>query len=92
VELRLTDRLSTAFLRYRDARQQAEAYEKRIVPHALESLKLMRRGYESQDPRYDYTAVLQAQNILAQARLAYVQALGAQWRAVVDIAGLLQEK
>jgi cobalt-zinc-cadmium efflux system outer membrane protein len=92
VELRLTDRLSNAFLRYRDAKQQAEAYQKSILPHALESLKLVRRGYEKQDPRYDYTAVLQAQQTLAQARLAYVQALGALRRAVVDIAGLLQEK
>jgi cobalt-zinc-cadmium efflux system outer membrane protein len=92
VELRLTDRLTAAFQRYRDAKQQVEAYQKKIVPHALESLKLVRKGYDKQDPRYDYTAVLQSQQILAQARLAYVQALGSLWRAAVDIAGLLQEK
>jgi cobalt-zinc-cadmium efflux system outer membrane protein len=91
VELRLTDRLSVAFQRYRDARQQSDAYQKKILPSAVESLRLVRRGYERGDARYDYTAVLQAQQTLAQARLAYVQALGNLWRAVIEIAGLVQE-
>ncbi len=91
VELRLTDRLTSAFQRYRVARGQAEAYRKNILPSAKESLRLVRSGYDRGDARYDYTAVLQAQNTLAQARVAYVQALGNLWRAVSEISGLLQE-
>jgi cobalt-zinc-cadmium efflux system outer membrane protein len=91
VELRLTDRLAIAYQRYQSAREQIEAYQKRILPDARESLRLVQIGYEKGDPKYDYTTVLQAQQILFRARLIYVQALGELWRAVSDIAGLLQD-
>jgi cobalt-zinc-cadmium efflux system outer membrane protein len=90
VELRLTERLTAAYQRYQVARQQAATYEQTVLPSARESLRLVRLGYERGDPKYDYTSVLQAQQILAQARLAQVQALGELWRAVSDIVGLLQ--
>lgn len=92
VELRLTDRLTNAFQRYLAASQQVRAYEKDILPSARESLRLVRLGYEKGDAKYDYTAVLQAQHILVQVRLTYVQALGNLWRAVSEIAGLLQQE
>jgi cobalt-zinc-cadmium efflux system outer membrane protein len=91
VELKLTERLAAAFQRYQVARQQVEASQRGILPHAAESLRLVRVGYERGDPKYDYTAVLEAQRTLIRARLAYVQALGELWRAAVDIAGLLQQ-
>jgi len=91
VELRLTERLTLAYQRYQNARSQVEGYAKRVLPNAQESLRLVLVGYEKQDPKYDYTAVLQAQQTLAQARLMYVQALGDLWRAVSEIAGLLQQ-
>jgi cobalt-zinc-cadmium efflux system outer membrane protein len=90
-ELQLTERLTLAFQRYRVAFQQSEAYRREIVPHATESLRLVRLGYERGDPKYDYTAVLQAQRTLEEARLLQVQALGELWRAVSEILGLLQE-
>jgi cobalt-zinc-cadmium efflux system outer membrane protein len=90
VELRLTERLALAFQRYDIAQRQVEAYQKEILPHALESLRLVTKGYEANDPKYDYTAVLQQQRILVQVQLAYVQALGDLWRAISEIAGLLQ--
>jgi cobalt-zinc-cadmium efflux system outer membrane protein len=89
-ELRLTERLTGAYQRYQNARLQTEVYDKQILPNAAESLRLVRLGYERGDPKYDYTAVLQAQRILVEARLAYVQALGDLWRAASEIAGLLQ--
>lgn len=91
VELRLTERLAAAFQRYRNARLQAESFQKQILPNARESLRLVRLGYEKGDPKYDYTGVLQAQQILVQAQLTYVQALGELWRAASEIAGLLQQ-
>jgi cobalt-zinc-cadmium efflux system outer membrane protein len=91
VELRLTERLATAFRRYAAAKEQVEIYDKQILPNADEALRLVRLGYERGDPKYDYTAVLEAQRTLVQARLMDVQARGELWRAASEIAGLLQD-
>lgn len=90
VELRLAERLAQALQRYDIARRQVEAYQKEILPDARESLRLVTVGYKGGDAKYDYTAVLQQQRILVDAQLASVQALGELWRAVSEIAGLLQ--
>ncbi|MBI1917093.1 MAG: TolC family protein [Planctomycetes bacterium] len=92
VELRLTERLAGAYQRYQAAREQREAYEKRILPRARESLRLVTIGYERGDPKYDFTALLQAQTTLVQSQLAYVQLLGDVWRAVAEIKGLIQDE
>src|SRR5262249_44364406 len=94
LELRLTDRLTLAFRSYETARKQAESYRKTIVPGARESLKLVEAGYRRGvgDRKYDYTALLQAQQVLFQAQLAQSQALGDLWRAIVDLAGILQQE
>ena len=93
LELRLTERLTNAHLRYQSARRQVESYHKTIVPEATESLKLIDAGYRGGgDKKYDYTAVLQAQQVLFQTQLAQTQALGELWRSVVEIAGILQQE
>ena len=69
-----------------------EAYKKNILPNAESSLKLISLGYENGDPKYDFTAVLQAEQVLAQAKLAFVQSLGELWRAVSELEGLLQKE
>jgi cobalt-zinc-cadmium efflux system outer membrane protein len=89
-ELRLTERLALAFQQYRTARDQVATYEREVLRDAAESLRLVRLGYERGDAKYDYTTLLQAQQTLAQARLGYVQALGALWRAAAEIAGVTQ--
>ena len=91
VALRLTERLALAFQRYQTARQQSEVYRKHIIPDAESSLKLIRIGYENGDAKYDYTALLQAEQVLVQAKLAFVQSLGELWRANSELLGLLQE-
>jgi cobalt-zinc-cadmium efflux system outer membrane protein len=91
VELRLTERLTAAFQRYQIAREQTEAYRKTIVPNAKTSLDLVREAYKKEDPKYNYTAVLEAQRTLVVAELAYTQSLGELWRAIGEIRGLLQE-
>ena len=92
LELRLTERLTVAYQRYQAARRQTEVYNKTIVPDARESLKLVEAGYRRGDPKSDYTAVLQAQQILFEAQLAQTQAMGDLWRAVVEVAGILQQE
>lgn len=92
LELRLTERLTAAYQRYQSARQQTAAYHATIVPKARESLKLVEDAYRlGGAKKYDYTAVLQAQQVLFQAQLAETQALGDLWRAVVEIAWILQQ-
>jgi cobalt-zinc-cadmium efflux system outer membrane protein len=90
-ELKQAELVALAIQRYQTARRQVIEYEKRILPNAEESLKLVQRGYQSGDPKYDYTAVLQAQRVLAQAQLSYVAAFGELWRSVSDLAALLQQ-
>jgi cobalt-zinc-cadmium efflux system outer membrane protein len=92
VELKLTERLALAFQRYRTALQLSGAYRKNILPNAEASLKLIRLGYENGDAKYDFTAVLQAEQVLAQAKLAFVQSLGELWRAISELEGLLQKE
>ena len=92
VELLLTQRLTLAYQRYRAAQEQAATFSKRILPDAAEALKLVQLGYQRGDARYDYTAVLQAQNTLAQTRLGYVGILNELQRAVSEIEGLLQRE
>ncbi len=90
VELRLTERLTQAFERYQNAQRQVETYEKEILPRAGESLRLIRVGYQAGDAKFDYTTVLEAQRTEARARLALLGAHRELWRAVSEIAGLLQ--
>jgi cobalt-zinc-cadmium efflux system outer membrane protein len=90
VQNRLAERLALAHQRFTAARKQAEAFRKDILPRAEESLRLVRLGYEKGDPKYDYVTVLNAQRTLAQVKLAQVQALAEQWRALSELAGLAQ--
>jgi cobalt-zinc-cadmium efflux system outer membrane protein len=90
-ELKLSEAVALAIQRYQTARKQVEQYERQIIPNARESLKLVQRGYQSGDPKYDYTAVLQAQRVITQVELSYVTSFGELWRAVSDLAGLLQQ-
>jgi cobalt-zinc-cadmium efflux system outer membrane protein len=90
VELSLTERLASAFQQYQVAVGQTEAYRERILPKARESLSLIQAGYKQGDAKYNYTALLQAQQVLFQAELTYVQALRDLWRAVADLEGLRQ--
>jgi cobalt-zinc-cadmium efflux system outer membrane protein len=90
VQLQLTERLAQSFQRYQTAKQQVQAYEAKILPAAQESVRLILIAYGSGDARNDFTAVLEAQRSLAQARLGFVQARGDLQKAVAEIEGLLQ--
>jgi len=90
IELALSERLAAALERFQAARQQAEAHKKQILPQARESLRLIEIGYQRGDAKYDFTALLQAQQVLFGAQLGYVQALRAVWAADAELRGLLQ--
>jgi cobalt-zinc-cadmium efflux system outer membrane protein len=89
-ELRLLANLAAAYQRYQAARLLVRNIAELILPKAQESLRLILLGYERGDEKFDYTAVLQAQNILAQVRMGYVEALGDLQTAATDLEALLQ--
>lgn len=91
LELRLTERLTLAFQRYQAARQQVDAYRNVIVKEARTSLDMIETGYKSGDKKFDYTMMLQAQQVLFQTELSQAAAMGEQWRAAIEIAGILQQ-
>lgn len=92
VELQLVDRLANAFQRYQNALNQTEKYRTEILPKARQARDAVQLGYQSGagDTKFDYTSVLQAQQTYVQAQLSYIQSLSDLWRAVSEIAGLLQ--
>jgi cobalt-zinc-cadmium efflux system outer membrane protein len=91
IRLRLSDRVILAHQRFVTARDQAAKFEKELLPQAKEALRLTKAAFEGGDARYDYTALLDAQRTLAQARLSYVQTLGEFWKSVAEMHGLLQQ-
>ncbi|HQR09044.1 MAG TPA: TolC family protein [Gemmatales bacterium] len=90
VELQLQERLALAIERYNNAQQQVQAYSQKILPSAQESLRLILIAYGSGDQRNDFTAVLEAQRSLAQAKLGLVQSRGELQKATSEIEGILQ--
>jgi cobalt-zinc-cadmium efflux system outer membrane protein len=90
VELRLVERLTTAFQRYENAQRQVKLYEQDILPRARAVFEQVQQLFERRGERF--FDVLDAQRTLSQARLDYVDALGELWKAVSEIEGLLQQE
>jgi cobalt-zinc-cadmium efflux system outer membrane protein len=88
--LKLRERLAAAYQRFQSAQAQVDAYRKRILPEARESLRLVEVGYRSGDAKYNYTVLFQAQQTLFGAQLGHVQALADLQRAAAELAGIAQ--
>jgi len=88
--LKLRERLAAAYQRFQSAQAQADAYRKRILPEARESLRLVEVGYRSGDAKYNYTVLFQAQQTLFSVQLGEVQALADLQRAAAELAGIAQ--
>lgn len=89
VELHLQRRLATVFQRYASARDQVQDYSKQggILENAKATLELVREGYQA--GQFGYLDMLTAQRTFAQTNLAYVEAIGELWAAIIEIEGLL---
>jgi cobalt-zinc-cadmium efflux system outer membrane protein len=87
IELSLSQRLAEAFEQYVTARQHAEAYKGKIIPHATESLELTSTGYR--EGEFDYLTLLTAQRTFFNVSLEYLARLEALWTQSVEIEGLL---
>jgi cobalt-zinc-cadmium efflux system outer membrane protein len=85
----LSRQLADAFGRYAAARKKAEYYQTVILPKAERSFELAFKAYKG--GQFEYLRVIQAQQVLGQARLQYVQNLGEAWQAASELSGLLPE-
>lgn len=89
LELSLKRRLASVYQRYASARNQMLAYSKPegILANSQATLEFVRKGYQAGE--ISYLDLLTAQRTYFQSNLAYVEALGELWAAVVEIEGLL---
>ena len=88
VQNELSSRAALALADYRAAGQRVDRYEKEILPRANELLKISQQGYAA--GQFDFLRLLQAQRVLLETNLTYVNAQETRWQAAAQIAGLLQ--
>ncbi len=81
--------LAGSYERYMSARQQAAAFETRIVEPAARSLEQTREGYTA--GRLAFLDLLDAQRTLAQARVARLELMRDLAEAQADLHGILGE-
>jgi cobalt-zinc-cadmium efflux system outer membrane protein len=74
--------------RYRIADQQARRFELKIVPKAREGVKVIQEGFAQ--GQFDFLRLLQAQRILVESNLGFIDALEARWAAAAEMAGMSQ--
>lgn len=87
VELGLMNRLAPVFERYRNAAEQVERYQERILPKTEETLKLTRTTYELGE--ISFINLLTVQRTYASNQIAYLDALESLRVALAEINGML---
>ena len=87
--LSFRQRLAGVYQRYSSARDQVEDYSRDdgILANSETALELIRKGYEAGE--LNYLDLITAQRTFSRTTLAYIEALGELWAAVVEIEGLL---
>ena len=87
IELDLQDRLAVAFRRYKNAREQIERYQSRILERAQKSLDLVKNGFET--GQVEYLTLDTSQRTFIRVNLAYLDAVKEFWSATTLIDGQL---
>ncbi len=88
VEIDLAAQTSQAIAAYRTAQRLVEWYEQYILPKARETVQLTQTLYGRGE--VTFLSLLQAQRILTETELAYVDSQAERWTGAVTIASLLQ--
>lgn len=88
VQNMLARQMADAGGRYRVADQQAKRYEQKIVPKAREGVKIIQEAFSK--GQFDFLRLLQAQRILVESNLGYIDSLESRWNAAAEMAGLSQ--
>jgi len=90
----LTSRLADAFGRYENGRILLEMYRKDILPNQVQAFRAAVARHalapEIEKGVPGYNDVITAEQTLVSVVTTYLGALGDQWKAVVDVAALLQ--
>lgn len=88
IEIMLADQTAKAVNGYRQARRLAEWYQELILPKARENVRITQFLYSQGE--LTFLRLLEAQRILTETELAYVDSQRSRWQGAVEIANLLQ--
>jgi cobalt-zinc-cadmium efflux system outer membrane protein len=88
--VRLTQQTSEALGRYFSASQRVERLTNVILPQQVESLQLIRRGYQAGAAATSFADVLLAEQMLNETRYRLAEARQTLGAAVADLQGLMQ--
>lgn len=88
IELDLATQAAQAIAAYRTSQRLVEWYEQYILPKARETVQLTQTLYARGE--VTFLSLLQAQRILTETELAFVEAQAERWTGAVQIADLLQ--
>ena len=86
----LTQKLADAYERYDNNLQLVEYYRTQILPDQIQAYRGVHARHQQEPDVVAFNDVVTAQQTLAQTATSYVTALGAQWQAVIDLAGLME--
>ncbi len=87
-ELDLATQAAQAIAAYRTSQRLVEWYEQYILPKARETVQITQQLYARGE--VTFLSLLQAQRILTETELAFVESQADRWNAAVMIADLLQ--
>jgi len=87
IDLDLREKFAAVFEQYANARRQVKTYTETILPHAKESLDLIRTGHR--EGEFGYLDLLTAQRTYFGVSLDYLSSLGELWARSVELEGLL---
>jgi cobalt-zinc-cadmium efflux system outer membrane protein len=82
--------LADNFARYQSQHVLLDYYRTQILQDQVQSYRAIYQRYQQDTDSIEFNDVVTAQQTLASAVSTYIQALGDQWQAMVDMAGLLQ--
>jgi len=88
IELDLATQAAQAIASYRTSQRLVEWYEQYILPKARETVQLTQTLYARGE--VTFLSLLQAQRILTETELAFVESQADRWNGAVQIADLLQ--
>jgi cobalt-zinc-cadmium efflux system outer membrane protein len=88
--LRLTQATDEALGRYETARRQLERLANEILPRQVETLRLVRQGYQVSAAGLTFADVLLAEQAVHETRIRQADLSRELWRAVADLQGLMQ--
>ena len=88
IEIDLATQTAQAIATYRTSQRLVEWYEQYILPKARETVQLTQTLYARGE--VTFLSLLQAQRILTETELAFVESQADRWNGAVAIASLLQ--